>query len=84
MSGAAVAFAKVLSEQRPAPSTPTKTTTTMNGISPGSKAQLNGQYISQLKELQNLRENGVLNEEEFSEQKKYTLENLRAVNTVRI
>ena len=81
ITGAAIAFAKTLS----APSTPSSSTHTPcqplpNGVSPASKAKLSSAYISQLRELQELRENGVLSEEEFQEQKRFALNNIRGMN----
>ena len=66
ITGAAIAFAKTLN----APSTPSSSAHTpcqplLNGVSPASKAKLSSAYISQLRQLQELRENGVLDEEEF-------------------
>jgi len=43
-----------------------------NGISPGKKVNLRSQYLSQLKTLQNLRDDGVLTQEEFQEEKMAT------------
>ena len=45
-----------------------------------SNAWLSGQYIEQLKSLQELRESGVLSEEEFEEQKTFALQNTRFNN----
>ena len=88
ITGAAVAFANVLAPQNSnvqqaeasgrqsaQPSLPT-------GVSPASKAKLSSAYISQLRELQQLRECGVLSEEEFQEQKMFALDNLRGMNRV--
>ena len=49
-------------------------------VSPCSKARLSGQYIEQLKSLQELKESGVLSEEEFEEQKTFALQNIRCLN----
>ena len=50
------------------------------GVSPSSKATLTSNYISQLKSLQELREIGVLSDEEFAEQKRFALDNIRKLN----
>ena len=79
LTGAATAFAKALSS----PNTNTNVCTSTNtgpDISPQSKAQLRGMYISQLKDLQTLRESGVLTDEEFKEQKDMALESIRKMN----
>ena len=52
-----------------------------SGVSPASKAKLSSAYISQLRELQELRESGVLSEEEFQEQKMFALNNTRGDNS---
>ena len=52
-----------------------------DGISPVSKANLSGQYLQQLRTLQQLRENTVLTDEEFQEQKRFLLENIRGINS---
>ena len=81
LTGAATAITKMLvagsaSPIRQAASDPRKAT----GISPASKANLSGQYLQQLGTLQQLRESGVLSEDEFSEQKRLLLCNLRGIN----
>ena len=61
-------------------SSPCAATNAINtGVSPSSKARLSGQYIKQLKSLQELRESGVLSEEEFKEQKTFALRNIHGV-----
>ena len=50
------------------------------GISPSSKAKISGMYLSHLKSLQELRASGTLTEEEFVEQKKYALQNIKGLN----
>lgn len=84
ISGAAVAFANILTKQNSSATQPTTSTAakTLAILSPNSKARLSSQYITQLKELQLLRESGVLCEEEFQEQKRFALENLRFMNKV--
>jgi len=86
--GAATAVTKYLvtdysGNQTPCPSTPIRrSSTTVVGISPMSKAKLSDQYITQLQCLQGLleNENNVLTPEEFAEQKTYALTNLRSLN----
>ena len=79
-TGAAVAFVQTLTKQNtPFSCTPT-THPLPNGVSPASKAKLSSAYISQLRELQELRESGVLNEEEFQERKMFVLNNIRGMN----
>ena len=85
ISGAATAFAKALASHRASPQKPTQpcaaaTYAINTGVSPSSKARLSGQYIEQLKSLQELRESGVLSEEEFEEQKTFALQNIRCLN----
>lgn len=53
---------------------------TETGVSPASKARLSSEYITQLKSLQELREVGVLTDEEFQEQKLFALNNIRSMN----
>ena len=70
--GAATAVTKYLAtdysgNQTPSPSTPIRrSSTTVVGISPMSKAKLSDQYITQLQRLQGLLENNVLTPEEFA------------------
>ena len=82
-TGAAVAFAQTLTKQntpvQQSSSTPTPHPLP-SGVSPASKAKLTSAYISQLRELQELRESGVLNEEEFQEQNMFALNNIRGMN----
>ena len=51
-----------------------------DGISPFSKANLSGQYLQQLRTLQQLREDATLTEEEFQEQKSMLLRNIKGLN----
>ena len=82
LAGAATAITKVLVAGSKA--SPTRHTTSdpkrAVRISPASKANLSGQYLQQLSTLQQLRENSVLSEDEFSEQKHLLLSNLRGLN----
>ena len=80
LAGAATAITKVLmSSQRPP--TPPSRPPVGTGISPASKANLSGQYLQQLRTLQQLRENEALTEHEFQEQKRLLLHNLTGLNT---
>ena len=45
-----------------------------------SASKLSSEYLSQLSSLQELLEKGVLSEEEFQEQKRFALSNLRGLN----
>ena len=80
ISGAA--FVKALASHRASPQKPPQhcVAATNTGVSPSSKARLSGQYIEQFKSLQELRESGVLSEEEFEEQKTFALQNIRCLN----
>ena len=86
ISGAGIAFTKVLTEHKSNIQPPTgsnyatSSTSAFSGVSPSSKARLSNQYISQLKALQDLREIDGIGEEEFQELKKYTIESLRGMN----
>ncbi len=88
ITGAACAFAKALTSREgdkpPLPGTPNGKSSCVPsasaGISPSSKARLSGEYIKQLKTLQELRENGVLSDVEFQEQKTYALDSIRNMN----
>ena len=50
-----------------------------DGISPGKKVNLRSQYLSQLKTLQALRDDGVLTNEEFCEEKISVLNTLKTM-----
>jgi len=84
ISDAATAFVKALASHRASPQKPPQPCAATNaintGVSPSSKARLSGQYIEQLKSLQELRVSGVLSEEEFEEQKTFALQNIRGLN----
>jgi len=49
------------------------------GMSPGKKVNLRSQYLSQLKTLQNLRDDGVLTLDEFQSEKVIILESLKTL-----
>jgi len=80
LTSAATAITKALVNDRP--STPTAPPKLSGGISPASKANLSGQYLQQLRTLQQLRENNALTEKEFQEQKELLLSNIRGINSV--
>ena len=72
MTGAALAFAKAFSSpssEQSSNQVASKSVPVQSGVSPTSKARLSSEYITQLKSLQELREIGVLSNEEFQEQK---------------
>lgn len=50
------------------------------GMSPGKRARVSGQYLEHLEKLKNLHESGVLSAEEFDEQKRFALDNIRKLN----
>ena len=81
MTGAALAFAKAISPQTNQQSTAQAAKTPVqSGVPPMSKAWLSSEYITQLKS-QELRDCGVLSDEEFLEQKSFALNNIRSINT---
>ena len=57
--------------------TPSNSAATM---SPAKRAHVSGQYLEHLEKLKNLHESGVLNDEEFKEQKSFALKNIRQLN----
>ena len=61
LATAAVAIIKELKKD----ATSSKRACTPGGMSPGKKVELSSQYLKQLKEIQNLRDEGVLTLEEF-------------------
>ena len=50
---------------------------TLGGMSPGKKVELRSQYLKQLKEIQNLKDEGVLTLEEFQAEKDTILQTLK-------
>ena len=50
---------------------------TSGGMSPGKKVELRSQYLRQLKEIQNLKDEGVLTLEEFQTEKDTILSALK-------
>ena len=83
ITGAALAFAKAFSspQQSSAQVAAKAPAPVHSGVSPMSKARLSSEYITQLKLLQELRDSGVLSDEEFLEQKSFALDNIRTMNT---
>ena len=84
-AGAATAITKVLLNNRP--TTPPISTTSTSGIkpvgvSPASKAKLSGEYLQQIRTLQELRESSsaAITEDEFQEQKVLLLNNLKGLH----
>ena len=55
-------------------------TSTSTCMSPGKRARVSGQYLEQLERLKNLQQSRVLSIEEFEEQKKFALDNIRKLN----
>ena len=51
-------------------------------MSPGKRARVSGQYLEHLEKLKNLHQSGVLSVEEFEEQKKFALDNIRKLNEI--
>ena len=76
LAGAAMAVTKMLAPRSPSKVSHTKP----DGISPSSKANLSGQYLQQLRTLQQLRDDKTLTEEEFQEQKCMLLKNITGLN----
>lgn len=87
LTGCATAITKVLMKSQescepPVPCTPPSCKKpSSDGISPASKAKLSGQYLQQLNLLQQLRDNVTLTEQEFQEQKKILLNNIKGINS---
>ena len=76
LAGAATAIAKLLVKSPPDRPSPR----TSDGISPASKANVSGQYLQQLRTLQQLREDSAVTEQEFQEQKIMLLGNIKGPN----
>ena len=76
LAGAATAVTKILAPRSPSKVPHRKP----DGISPSSKANLSGQYLQQLRTLQQLRDDKTLTEEEFQEQKFMLLKNIKGLN----
>ena len=78
LATAAVAIIKALQPSDARPKSPAATATrTADGMSPGKKVQLRSQYLNQLKEIQNLRDENVLTADEFQAEKDTILQTLR-------
>ena len=50
---------------------------TTTAMSPGKRAHVSGQYLEQLERFKGLHQSGVLSLDEFGEQKKFPLNNIR-------
>lgn len=59
---------------------PQKSITTSESMSPAKRAHISGTYLDHLDKLKKLLESGVLSQEEFEEQKRYVLANLRSLH----
>ena len=78
LATAAVAIIKALQLSDARPKSPAATVArTADGMSPGKKVQLQSQYLNQLKEIQNLRDENVLTANEFQAEKDTILQTLR-------
>ena len=75
LATAAVAIIKELKKDTTTPAN--KGTCTPGGMSPGKKVELRSQYLKQLKEIQNLKDEGILTLEEFQAEKDTILQTLR-------
>ena len=77
LAGAATAVTKILVPKNPSKLLSRKP----DGILPASKANLSGQYLQQLRTLQQLRDDKTLTEGEFQEQKhNMLLGNIKGLN----
>ena len=70
ISGAAIAFADAISKKQEVPATVSPVS---SGISPSKSVELRMKNYEQLRYLQSLYEDGILNKDEYDEQKKNTL-----------
>ena len=77
LATAAVAIIKELKKDPTAPASVNKGMCTPGGMSPGKKVELRSQYLKQLKEIQNLKDEGVLTLEEFQAEKDTILQTLK-------
>ena len=77
LTSAATAVAGLFTQKSNTSSTPSNSTATM---SPAKRAHVSGQYLEHLEKLKNLHESGVLDDEEFKEQKSFALQNIRQLN----
>ncbi len=79
LANAAVAIVKALRPSSPDvnSSVTAAASCSTRGMSPGKKVQLRSQYLKQLKEIQNLRDENVLNVDEFQAEKDTILTTLR-------
>ena len=79
LATAAVAIIKAL-QPNAQPKSPMATVahaSTADGMSPGKKVQLRSQYLNQLKEIQNLRDENVLTADKFQDEKDTILQTFR-------
>ncbi len=77
LATAAVAIIKELKKDPTTPGSALKGMCTPGGMSPGKKVELRSQYLKQLKEIQNLKDEGVLTLEEFQAEKDTILQTLK-------
>lgn len=77
ISNAAITFTKALSTSQEPNSTLSEATKSTTGVSPGKAVELRMKNLEQLRYLQNLYEDGILNDKEYSEQKSNILSSLR-------
>ena len=84
LAGAAVAFAQVVSSKdatTKSPSVSLQHTGSGQGVSPAKAVELRMKNYEQLRYLQQLFDDGVLTEKEFSEQKRDILDFLRKISS---
>lgn len=75
----AVAIVRALSPENQATCSNPTAHTSPDKISPSKKANLRSQYLSQLRTLQNLRDDGVLTQDEFQHEKLVILDSLKSL-----
>ena len=74
---AAVVIIKALEDPSSSTAPANKGMCTPGGMSPAKKVELRSQYLRQLKEIQNLKDEGVLTLEEFQAEKDTILQTLK-------
>lgn len=77
ISNAAITVTKALFTNQEPNSTLSEATKFTTGISPGKAVELRMKNLEQLRYLQNLFEDGILNDKEFTEQKSNILSSLK-------
>ena len=77
LATAAVAIIKALKDPPSTVTSANKGVCTPGGMSPAKKVELRSQYLKQLKEIQNLKDEGVLTLEEFQIEKDTILQTLK-------